>query len=93
MSDPTVYTNSILPKYKCHKVVKGAEIISIRPVADTPKTILTLKQDHVNVVELLVETTLVEKHNPAVGWFVVIYKDGYISFSPGDAFIDGYAPV
>lgn len=55
--------------------------------------ILTLKQDHANIVDMLVEKTLVEKHKPAVGWFVVIYKDGYISFSPGDAFIDGYAPV
>lgn len=93
MSDPTVYTDSILPEYKCHKVVKGAEIISIRPSTDESKVILTLKQDHANIVDMLVEKTLVEKHEPAVGWFVVIYKDGYISFSPADAFIDGYAPV
>lgn len=32
-----------------------------------------------------------EKHNPAVGGYYVVYKDGYKSYSPADAFEDGYA--
>jgi hypothetical protein len=30
------------------------------------------------------------KHNPKVGGYYVVYKDGYKSYSPADAFEEGY---
>jgi hypothetical protein len=37
-----------------------------------------------------VSRSYVVKHNPKVGGYYVVYKDGYESFSPADAFEDGY---
>jgi hypothetical protein len=33
------------------------------------------------------------KHNPQVGGYLVIYADGYMSFSPAKAFEDGYVAI
>ena len=33
------------------------------------------------------------KHQPTVGGYYVVYKDGYKSFSPADAFESGYTRV
>lgn len=32
------------------------------------------------------------KPTPQVGWWVIAYPEGYISFSPPDPFSDGYSP-
>lgn len=37
-----------------------------------------------------VDAAYVRKHQPQVGGYYVVYKDGYKSFSPADAFEDGY---
>ena len=34
-----------------------------------------------------------EKHKPQIGGYFVVYKDGYQSFSPAEAFEDGYSLV
>ena len=41
----------------------------------------------------LMERVWLDKHNPEVGGYLVVYKDGYISFSPAEAFEDGYTKV
>lgn len=33
------------------------------------------------------------KHHPQDGGYYVVYKDGYKSFSPADAFEDGYTKI
>lgn len=33
------------------------------------------------------------KPKPEVGWYIVCYEDGYVSFSPPGAFEDGYKPA
>jgi hypothetical protein len=35
----------------------------------------------------------VEKHNPQAGGYYVVYKDGYKSFSPAEAFEEGYTKL
>jgi hypothetical protein len=35
----------------------------------------------------------IEKHSPQVGGYYVVYKDGYKSFSPADAFEEGYTRI
>lgn len=34
-----------------------------------------------------------QKHNPAVGGFYVVYRDGYSSYSPAQPFVDGNTPA
>jgi hypothetical protein len=40
-----------------------------------------------------VEPSFMEKHQPQVGGYYVIYEDGYVSFSPAAAFEDGYTRI
>jgi hypothetical protein len=35
----------------------------------------------------------VDKHNPQAGGYYVVYKDGYKSFSPAEAFEEGYTKI
>jgi len=35
----------------------------------------------------------ISKHNPQIGWYYVVYEDGYVSFSPPDAFEGGYTLI
>ena len=77
-----------LPEYQCHKKVRAFKISSI--------------EDHGDVFVLNGETSLqacvvfksfIDKHNPEVGGYYVRYRDGYESFSPADAFEDGYSLI
>ena len=38
-----------------------------------------------------VDAAYLEKHRPEVGGYYVLYKDGYKSFSPAQAFDEGYS--
>lgn len=40
--------------------------------------------------EIIVNHAYVRKHNPQVGGYYVVYADGYESFSPAQAFEEGY---
>ncbi len=40
-----------------------------------------------------VDATYVRRHQPKVGGYYVVYKDGYKSFSPAQAFEEGYSRV
>lgn len=41
----------------------------------------------------LVDAEYLKKHKPEVGGYYVVYKDGYRSFSPAQAFEEGYARI
>ena len=40
-----------------------------------------------------IDGAYVEKHKPQPGGYYVVYKDGYKSFSPAEAFEDGYTRI
>jgi len=42
---------------------------------------------------IAVTAEFIEKHQPHVGGYLVFYKDGYKSFSPAEAFEDGYTRI
>lgn len=81
-----------LPRWRCHKVVKAALILGMSPlwIADDGRKFFTLSTDAGSVE---VPQSYVDKHRPKVGGMFVEYPDGYQSFSPRDAFFEGYAPV
>lgn len=95
-----------LPEYKCHKVVQAAKIVEITKyevqTADDMVTANRMRLELPDDSELArygysrtVEVTneWVERFNPQVGMYYVVYRDGYASVSPATEFEDGYAPV
>ena len=81
-----------LPKYQSHKVVAALKITEIYEVRD-PEGALDLecegpKGEPSELIRVPLE--YVEKHNPQVGGYFVVYQDGYQSWSPAKAFEEGY---
>jgi hypothetical protein len=76
-----------LPKYKCHKVVGAAKITSMK-LYENGDCLLVFGE--INKT-LTVDKFWMAKFAPATGGYYVVYKDRYASFSPADAFEDGYA--
>lgn len=74
-----------MPKYKCHKQVWALQIKEINGNSFTP-----LESGYAPI-ELSDEFIL--KHNPHAGGFYVVYEDGYKSFSPAEAFMNGYSLI
>ncbi len=81
-----------LPKYKCYKEVWALKIVNILPPRTTSEnTLLTFKEEGaVGYPAVEVTKEWMDKHNPQIGGYYVVYKDGYKSYSPAKAFEEGY---
>ena len=84
-----------LPEWQCHKVVRGGKISQIKYNADGSAMLVikldpSIKNDVLEVAIKVGDSWMV-KHNPSVGGYFVAYEDGYLSYSPADAFEGGYA--
>jgi hypothetical protein len=87
---PTTKAPIPLPQYQCHKLVRAAKILRIRPApADGQCPELVLAIDGFEQV-VPVSTAFLDKYVPQVGGYLVVYDDGYRSFSPAAAFEAGY---
>lgn len=75
-----------LKQWKCHKVVNAGKILEVTPGGVTVETWNGGK------IELGNEA-FVDRHQPEVGGYFVIYDDGYQSYSPAKAFEEGYAEM
>ena len=76
-----------LKPYVCHKTVHAAEITSVgEQGAESEKRSVTL----VNRFTILLPEIMFVRYTPAPGDFLVVYEDGYESFSPRKAFLEGY---
>jgi len=81
-----------LPRWKCHKEVAAVKIAEIRlNVPESTAILVSEKCPH--VISIRVPFTYLEKHEPVVGGYYVLYEDGYESFSPAKAFEGGYTLV
>ena len=76
-----------LPIWKCHKEVEAFKIESISPM---PGGGYRVSGEGFMVV---VDQPTFLKHAPQPGWYYVRYADGYESFSPADAFEQGYTKI
>jgi len=83
-----------LPRYNCHKQVWALKIKKLYNPAiseeDDDGSIMMIPEDD-RYAGFLVPKELMDKHKPEVGWYYVVYKDGYVSFSPPEAFEEGYS--
>jgi hypothetical protein len=80
------------PKYQCHKVVSAFKVFDI--VFSPDELGYYVVPVDSNLPPLLVQEYrwLTEKA-VARGGYIVIYEDGYVSYSPAEAFEAGYKPA
>lgn len=78
-----------MPLYKSHKQVTAFKILGIAPPdeAGDKKHAVDLED---GPKDFRVSKEWYEKHEPENGGYLVIYEDGYQSFSPAEAFEQGY---
>ena len=77
-----------MPRYKSHKEVWALKIKSL--VIDPKSDGLLLTPVEEGYAPFVVDAAYVEKHKPQAGGYYVVYKDGYKSWSPAEAFEEGY---
>ena len=77
-----------MKKWKCHKVVEAGKIIVMKPSSDDRVVLQTENDGFIEV-----DRQYMDKHKPKVGGYYVLYEDGYHSFSPAEAFENGYTEV
>jgi hypothetical protein len=82
-------------RYRSHKVVEAAPIHGISGVnAEVPFVdILTPGDAIVAGYRVEVPGNFFARGNPSPGDYLVRYEDGYLSWSPKQAFEDGYTVV
>ncbi len=89
-----------MPKYKCHKIVHALKIERIDLDSDKAHTenretdgsaIITPADE--GFAQFKVDHQYVRKHQPKAGGYYVVYDDGYKSWSPAEAFEQGYSKI
>lgn len=80
-----------LPIYQCHKKVRAAKIADIGFILDGDSTAI-MYLDGINN-GLVVDIDYIKKHCPQNGGYYVVYDDGYESYSPAEAFENGYTKI
>lgn len=82
-----------MPRYVSHKQVWALKIAELRdptqPGNETDGSMVIIPADE-GYAPFRVDHAYVRKHQPQVGGYYVVYKDGYKSFSPAAAFEEGY---
>lgn len=73
-----------LPQYQCHKKVHALQISYVG--------VATLYV-HGTFAPIEVGEKWISKYKPEAGGYYVLYDDGYTSFSPKEAFEDGYSLI
>lgn len=78
-----------LPRYRSHKAVRAAKIAAIEyhDNAEDSGFLLRFEGD---VKPVLVTLGWSNRFNPKIGGYYVVYNDGYTSWSPAEAFEEGY---
>lgn len=80
------------PHYTCHKTVGALEIIEVGNYV-TSADALVREVTFTNGNTAKLPDDMFQRYVPVPGDFLVIYPDGYMSFSPRKAFLDGYKAV
>lgn len=75
-----------MTQYLCHKRVQAAKVVSVENGA----ALVTVKCDDGMSMTQAKNTGLLARYTPVVGDYLVEYSDGYQSFSPAKAFLEGY---
>jgi hypothetical protein len=84
-----------MPRYRCYKEVWALKIKAILNPndglsEDDGERVLTFSDPGYEAAAYVVDADYMRKHNPQVSGYYVVYKDGYKSISPAEAFEEGY---
>ena len=79
------------PKYKCHKEVRAVKLARVEHHQNPTSIFLVPEDKRFDKIE--VDYNFIAKHNPAAGGYYIVYQDGYTSWSPAEAFEDGYTLI
>ena len=90
MNQNELNAQASLPQYKSHKTV---EALKIKEIIRIPEGGATIVPENENFGSFTVSEEFMAKHNPSEGGYHVRYSDGYESWSPADAFEEGYTEL
>ena len=79
-----------LPAYTSHKTVRAAQILT---VADDLKSVVVSllgPKEEAPTTTIEVDPKTFARGVPVAGDYLVVYQDGYVSWSPRAAFKEGY---
>ena len=79
-----------MPFYICHKRVQALEILEVGNYYPDPHGTKLLRAVRYDGGSIGLSQDLFQRYVPVPGDFLVRYEDGYESFSPRKAFLDGY---
>lgn len=77
-----------LPLYQSHKQVRAAKITKVNHNEGILNSLTVQIGSHSATIPVSEEW--LERHNPKPNGYYVLYKDGYESWSPEEAFEEGY---
>jgi hypothetical protein len=80
-----------MPRYQCHKEVWALKIASVHWAEEEGKVRLCF--DIEDYAPMVVPASMVGRYFPQAGDYLVVYDDGYQSFSPAKAFEEGYTRI
>ena len=80
-----------MPRYRSHKVVNALKIEKIELKDTGWGTVYPTQNKHYAPFDVPPQIAEVAKNHP--GGYVVVYEDGYTSFSPAKAFEEGYVQI
>jgi hypothetical protein len=80
-----------MPRYVSHKQVWALEITSVTHRTDGSED-WTLEFAENGYAPIKAPAEMFSRYRPVAGDFYVVYADGYKSFSPRKAFLEGYTP-
>lgn len=85
-----------MPRYKCHKEVAALKITDIDDAGynqDGDPDGYYLMPDDKRFAPIFASVGFMQKHMPEIGGYLVVYADGYCSYSPAKAFEEGYTLI
>lgn len=90
---------SEMPKYQCHKQVWALKIADIKQAPEDQERRhnggdwYIVPEDKRYAPICVGYCDFIRKHDPEIGGYYVVYEGGYSSYSPADAFEDGYTLI
>jgi hypothetical protein len=87
-----------MPRYKCHKEVWALQVksVSLPPLLQNEEwdgKQLQLVFEDSRYAPIFVDSPMFSRYSPKQGDYYVVYSDGYKSFSPKQAFEEGYSKL
>ena len=82
-----------MPRYKSHKVVHALQLAAVSGVVDLETGVRMVHFLEYGHAPLLCESEMFARMMPGHGDYLVVYADGYQSFSPKAAFEEGYTMI